>query len=102
MSDELLGATGSPAVGFAFPRSDGGWSVLNGHLEFVDGYLHKVSMPGLEARSGEAFGLTVTFHVVRASGDRGGVLVGTIGRLVFQNGRMASSEVAAEGVALSR
>jgi hypothetical protein len=83
---------------FAFPRDDGRWTRRAGNVTFVDGFFHKVSVPGIETRSGESFGITATFYVIQnVAGDRGQQR-GDIARFVVQNGRLMPMDTVATGV----
>jgi hypothetical protein len=58
----------------------------SGTLHIVDGFMHKLELPGFEVRSGEQFGLTAAFHVL---------LKTTVEKWVVENGRLVrTGEVA--------
>lgn len=94
------GVTKAVELRFAFPLPDGRWAVQTGTLHVVDGLTHKVSVAGLEARSGEAFGLTIAFYVVRNWSDDDGRQLGNIDRWVAENGVIYKIERVADLVEL--
>lgn len=94
--DEQLGITGTHSIQFAFPKPDGTWLTMKGEWAHVDGYTHKVTFPGFEARSGESFGLTATFCIVAGqSNDL------HIARVTVANGKVMGFDRMADGVVLT-
>ncbi len=91
-----LGATRDVQCYFMFPESDGGWRAIQGTMSAVDGHHHKILLPGLETRSGEGFGITLTYHVLQDLKPVGGKMIGKIAKNVVQNGRLMSVDVVAE------
>jgi hypothetical protein len=83
---------------FAFPYGDGRWRGLMGGLVMVEGYFHKISVPGFETRSGGGFGITATFHVAQNVTPEGPIMRAMIRRVVVQNGRVMSNDLVAAGV----
>jgi hypothetical protein len=79
----------------AFPLAGGRWLQQPGRAEWVDGCCHRISSPGLEAHSGRAFGLSVTFHVAEHLAGAAPELRANIRKVVIEGGRMASSDVVA-------
>jgi len=78
---------------FAEPRKDGKWVLKEGVLHFKDGHLHKIETVANTQRSGEGFGITITFYSCSPlTGTAPQTLHGTIQKQVFQNGRLISTE----------
>jgi prepilin-type processing-associated H-X9-DG protein len=100
MANDQLGITAPVVMLFAFPREDGRWTRRAGNVVFVDGHFHKISVPGIETRSGESFGITATFHVVQNAAGDSSVQRGDIARFVVQNGRLMAMDTIATGVEL--
>jgi len=96
--EDDLGLTANTTMLFAFPHGKDRWQKQLGNVSFVDGHFHKITVPGLETRSGESFGITATFHAVQEAVTNGPLLRGTIAKFIVQNGRVISIEVVARDV----
>lgn len=93
------GRTGSwTAVPFVLQLGDGRWMRIPGELFFVDGVLHKLTLPGVETRSGGDFGVTVTFCALLLAHGSGGTQAlemrpseSYVSRLTYEHGRLVGS-----------
>src|SRR5437763_4321862 len=98
MEGERSGKSDTLATLFALSRADGRWAIRKGTATFVEGFLHKIGVAGIEVRSGETdVGITATFHVVTGdSSTRPPTPV--ISRQVYVGGRRVGAEVVAQSV----
>ena len=72
---------------YALARPDGKWTKRRGEATILDGHWHKFSVAGIETRSGEGVGLTITFHVIENEVVEGDRRRGDLVRFVILNGR---------------
>lgn len=99
MSDDKAGVSADTSMLFVFPEGDK-WRVIQGSWIFVEGHVHKITIPGLEMRSGETFGITGSFHILENMAPENGKLFGKVARMSVANGVARRIETVAEKVEL--
>jgi hypothetical protein len=91
-SDEIIGITTDDPMCFAVQIGKKRWLVVDGTMSCVDGLCHKIEFPGFKTRSGAAFGISATFHVLEKAWQDGTKRRGDIQEWVMLNGRLQSVE----------
>lgn len=95
MSDDKAGVSADTPMLFVFPEGDK-WRVIQGSWIYVEGHIHKITIPGLEMRSGETFGITASFHILQNLVRENGKLFGKVARMSVANGLARRVETVAE------
>jgi len=95
MQHDKLGISAETDVMIAMPEGDK-WRALQGKWIFIDGYIHKIGIPGFEFRSGESFGVTGIFHTIEGVIHEQGQFFGKIKELAVENGRLVRARRVAE------
>lgn len=88
---------------FVFPTNDGRWRKIipAPSANVIDGHFHKFSFCGVEVRSGESFGLTMSIHAGDASTQSEDGKTMDILKITIENGRLLAAEkVEANGIVI--
>ena len=98
MSNAALGLSVDVKLHFAFPRTDGKWTLREGTLSAIDGMHHQLAFAGFETRARVGFGITATYHIAQNLRKQDSALICDVMQIITVDGRVEERKPQANAV----